>query len=91
MRILKYALALGDEVHVRLPEGAEVLTVGAQDNVLQLWTLVDPAEKVMAKRTFRIAGTGHEIAEGHQKRYIGTAFTHGGSLVWHVFECLPDF
>lgn len=34
-----------------------------------------------------VVGTGHELEfnpEGY--RFVGTVQTHGGSLVWHIFE-----
>jgi hypothetical protein len=87
MRIYKYWLyPLADEVSVRMPYGAKILHVYEQNEQVALWALVDPSEARFQKREFRIAGTGHEIADVENKHYIGTVHMNGGALVFHVFE-----
>lgn len=85
MRVYKYTLPLDDYATIRMPRGAQPLSVGMQHDELQLWARVDPGAE-MEPRRFRIAGTGHPGAEG---KYVGTVLHFGGRLVWHVFDVTP--
>ncbi len=86
MRVVhKYLLPVQDEVKLEMPIGARVLHVGVQDNEqLCLWALVNPKGETKT-RSFRIAGTGHEVA-GASPTHLGTALMHNGTFVLHVFE-----
>ena len=64
-------------------EGAVLLAVHEQYGTLCLWTLVE-SDAAQDTRRIRIVSTGHTYEGGGD--YIGTAFTQGGSLVWHVFD-----
>jgi hypothetical protein len=89
-QVWKYELSIhklqpNDLITIQLPVGADILTVHEQHGSICLWALVNTnATKI--ERTFRIAGTGHNLANGNFK-YIGTAFLEDGALVFHVFEC----
>lgn len=96
-KIYKYPLLLDDLSHVEMPKGAEVLSVGIQDNnALVLWVIVDTDEKDTILRVFRISGTGHPLElDGSVKcsdmHFIGTVSQLANgigptNLVWHVFE-----
>jgi hypothetical protein len=88
LRVFKYQLPIEDYASVDLPIGAEILSVGyqfAQSNYLQVWARVDPKEMRIAKRRFRIAGTGHPEAVGV---FIGTVMVR--DLVFHVFHADAD-
>ena len=80
--VYKYSVPIADNPVIPLPEGAKVLSVGAQDYEVKLWALVDP-DKPMVSRNFRLAGTGHDI-EGNNLHFIGTVIMNG--LVLHLFE-----
>jgi len=72
------------ECEIEMPRGAEILTVQAQNDIPQLWGLVNPAaEKV--KRSFHAYGTGHEVPD-QPGRHIGTVQLEDGTLVFHIFE-----
>jgi hypothetical protein len=86
MRVFKYEIPIEDEPTVRLPRGAGILSVGQQNGGLFLWALVDPSVTETERRVFRIAGTGHEIAEAEGLSFIGTVFMCGSALVFHIFE-----
>lgn len=87
--VYKYPLEVADYVSLVLPIGAEPLTAIEQNGQWVLWCLVDTQEKQMYPRHFRIAGTGHPILhDPGNLKYINTFFTHGGTLVWHLFEVL---
>ena len=82
--VWKYELELVDEWQNRpMPRGSTVVHVSAQHNKPCLWAEVT-SEFTLADRWFMVEGTGHPVE--HDGRYVGTALTHGGDLVWHVFE-----
>ena len=96
MKVFKYSLPIPIEDHftLDLPKGARVLCVQVQYERPWIWALVEPKEK-FEPRTFRLAGTGHEIAGVDSRyavspmncgRYIGTFQLHGGALVFHLFD-----
>jgi hypothetical protein len=86
-RIYKYELELTDHQNIQLPIGAEILTVGNQNELVCLWALIDPvAEKEF--RQIEIFGTGMPILSdmGTSREYISTFQMDGGKLVLHAFE-----
>ncbi len=88
MTVWKYATPLdklGDIVEFVMPMGARVLSVGAQNDSLCLWALVDEHAPPRS-RTFRVAGTGHPLDQSSANRFVGTVQFTGGSFVVHVFE-----
>ena len=100
--IYKYDLALTDRQTLQLPAGAEILSVQEQEawlyehrstpanqRTLQLWALVDTKAPV-TPRHFTIAGTGNPLTNQVILRHIDTVVMARGSLVWHIFEVLPD-
>lgn len=86
MVVYKYNLL--PQITLDLPKGAEPLTVAFQQDQLFMWAKVDPlAERT--KREFRVYGTGHDMPDGFDHAYIGTAHTDDG-LVFHAFERLAQ-
>jgi hypothetical protein len=85
--IWKYQLSGGGGV-IRMPKGAEILTVQLQGLTPCLWALVNPdaVEAHKEERLFEIYGTGHTILEPAERVYIGTFQFHVEGLVFHVFE-----
>jgi hypothetical protein len=81
--VWKYTLN-GTDNPITLPEGAELLTVGGQDNNICLWVRVDPAAP-RVPRMFFVVGTGFPIPDDADK-YIGSAMIRNGMYVFHVFE-----
>lgn len=88
MRVFKYEIKAVDEPKMRLPFGALILSVGAQGGKMFLWALVNPSEQRTKQHVFRVAGSGHEIADVQKLRFIGTVHMHSGSL--HVFERISE-
>lgn len=87
--IFKYPLNVGYN-DLRLPQGARVLTVQTQNNVINLWAEVPVAngsghEPETQLRTFNVYGTGRPIPN-EPGRYIGTVQQLQGALVWHIYE-----
>ena len=85
MRVFKYEIPVADESFVRLPLGAQILSVGQQNDQMFLWALVNPDEQRTERRNLRVAGTGHELTEVKELKFIGTVHIYG-ALVFHVFE-----
>lgn len=83
--IWKFPFAVGDDISIKMPACAEVLSVGVQDNTACVWARVDPAwpERVYH---FRMYGTGHPLNPHDVGRFVGTIQMAGGALVFHVFE-----
>lgn len=73
---------------IKMPTGAEVLSVQVQRDVICLWALVDPEAEGEARR-FLIHGTGHSVPDV-PLRFLGTTMFGQGALVFHVFELLTD-
>jgi hypothetical protein len=82
--IWKYPLKIEDVQTVRMPRGAEILTVQDQKGVLCLWARVT-IENPLEDRRFFIYGTGHRHTFMHGK-YVASAQQKDGELVWHIFE-----
>jgi hypothetical protein len=83
--IWKFPLEVTDVQTVRMPRGARILCVQVQSGVPCLWAEVDPKAETEL-RTLRIYGTGHPMAEGEQRNYVGTFQLVGMGLVFHVYE-----
>lgn len=88
MTIWKYSFDVADEFTIRMPAGALVLSVQVQNGQPCMWAQVHEG---MALRTyhFRAFGTGHPIPD-EPLQFMGTIQTHGGMLVFHVFERLAS-
>lgn len=81
--IYKYKLELKDKQTIKLPIGAEILTIQMQDGVFQLWALVSESASSHNEHTFFIYGTGFPIPNPEKLEYI-TTLQRGG--VWHIFK-----
>lgn len=85
LAVWKFPLEIADSQTVTMPRASSIISAQAQGDVPTLWALVIPdAPKV--KRLIRIIGTGHEFWAGEPIKFIGTVQTHGGKLVWHIFD-----
>lgn len=86
--IWKFALSVGDDTTVTMPQGAVILDVkDAGPGLLSLWAIVDP-DAPTEERLFHVRGTGHPLGEvGEHVATVATASS--GLFVWHVFEALP--
>lgn len=74
-----------DGVH-QLPIGAEILTVGMQDDRITMWALID-SDAELETRVFAAHGTGWQIEDSNIK-FISTIFD--GDYVWHLFEVFNE-
>lgn len=73
---------------VEVPDAAKVLCAEIQYEKLCLWFLCDP-ELEKTQRVFRIVGTGHEISDELQLKYISSFMLAHDALIFHVFEEQP--
>jgi hypothetical protein len=80
--IYKYELRSQD-ASMKLPKGAEILTVQIQDGRPMLWALVNPGN-VLQDRFISTVGTGWEVEDN--MKYICTYMEE--YFVWHVFEMI---
>lgn len=88
MTVFKYRIPIGDYVELKLPKGAKILSVAAQNDEPFLWALVNP-NMPWETRLFRFAGTGHPITEPPERlQFISTFQMRHGSLIFHFFEII---
>jgi hypothetical protein len=80
--VYKYPLNSQD-CTLKLPKGAEILTVKLHGEFPSLWALVDPKAELEA-RHICIVGTGWDVEDN--MKYITTYID--GYFVWHVFELI---
>jgi hypothetical protein len=83
--IYKYQLSITDIQSIKMPQGAEILSIQCQDNSPCVWALVD-TDNLKEDRSFLMYGTGNPVDENYKKKYIGTFMMYSGSLVFHCFE-----
>ena len=83
-KIYKYVLDILDVQDIEMPAGAKILCVENVNDTECMWVRVKTDAKMETRRVL-IVGTGHPLNVGTAK-YVGTAPTVGGRLVWHVFD-----
>jgi len=86
--IWKFPLQSADQQTIKMPAGAELLSVQVQRETVCLWAKVDP-EAAREPRVIAIFGTGHELPEDESTfrlEFIDTFQLHDGALVFHAFE-----
>jgi hypothetical protein len=84
--VWKFTAPVQDQFAISMPIGAKLLSADIQEGIVCIWALVDP-EEGLETRNFRLAGTGHPIAE--HVHFLETMVLHDGALVFHLFECEP--
>ena len=87
MTIWKFPLLLSDDVQeLKMSADAEILTVQMHCGRPYLWARCDDTRKIV-KRSVVIYGADSPASDDVCK-YISTFQTHGGALVFHVFEVI---
>lgn len=91
--IYRYPLDITSAQAVKVPLGAEVLTVQMQAGTLQMWVLVDQDVIDLALeeyKTIGVFGTGHSMPDECKKSTYINTFQIGdsvlGGLVFHAFD-----
>ena len=70
---------------IDLPQNAEILSAGLQDDAMYVWALVDPLNDNEIRRLI-VANTGMEVPGFPvDARFLGT-FTSSNDIVWHVWD-----
>jgi hypothetical protein len=84
--IWKYELMLNEKQIVKVPKGAQILSLRIQNGIPCIWALVDPKETENESRRILIFGTGHDVSHSSSTtiKFIDTFLV--GPLVFHVFE-----
>ncbi len=91
MKIYKFPLELTSMQVLKLPVGSQILTVQNQYDKPVLWVLGNFTGLIGKEEHFiYIYGTGHELGDCDNKKYVGTFQSDGGSLVFHVFSELLE-
>lgn len=85
--VYRYPVEVTDQQIITMPTGAEILHIARRDGTedVDMWALVDP-DAAPQIRYFRVAGTGHPLANARRLRHIGTFQLRQGALVFHLFE-----
>lgn len=84
--IWKYKLRIEEFQEIKMPYGAEILTVQIQDGAPHVWAMVDTNEPG-DRRHIETVATGDKLSDGPRK-YIGTYQLETG-LVLHAYEHWP--
>jgi hypothetical protein len=86
MTIWKFPFAIGDEIAIKMPEDATLLSVAMQDGTPYLWAAVDETAPEELRK-IQIRGTGQPLGTVSVAKYIGTIHLDiNGPLVFHVFD-----
>ncbi len=84
MRVYKYPIPNALTFRHQIPQGAKFLRVAFQNDVYQMWYLINDGAVPVDKK-FRLYGTGQDIEPGAE--YL---FTYdSGPFVLHLFEVKP--
>lgn len=86
MKILKYHINAPGLDIIEIPEGAEILSVGHQNNVLYLWAKVEPKNKLI-QRKIESFETGEDLSS-HIRHFLGTVLLDDGKYVLHIYQRL---
>tara|TARA_R110000744_G_scaffold195512_2_gene314601 strand:+ start:5319 stop:5585 length:267 start_codon:yes stop_codon:yes gene_type:complete len=81
--IYKYPINVVDSQMLVMPEGYKIIKADFQNQVLTIWAIVNPVNKLLDVK-IRVIETGHTIFCDGELNHIGTVQEY--NLVWHVFE-----
>ena len=88
-RMLKFEVPVPDgmqPVKIEMPLGAKPLHVGFQFGSVMLWALCDTANTELKEQEFMVCPTGVEVDLPAFSRFVGSAVSPGGELVFHIFS-----
>ena len=86
-QIYKYPLTPVDIQIIKMPKGAEILSLQVQNNVPCIWALVDKTQSE-EERYFETFATGERIifTSRTERTHVGTYQLSSGRYIFHVFE-----
>lgn len=84
--IWKYPLDpnFSGECEINAHEDFTILKFGVQAHKIHVWALVNPSNDY-TKLKCKIFGTGHDIPDDLDERYIFGDTVFDGAFVWHIF------
>ena len=85
MKIYKYIITPHFENIIKMPVGAEILSLQFQDPSAVIWAKVDTSSHVFEDRVFHIYATGENLQDTSEE-YVGTFQIPSERLAFHVFE-----
>ena len=85
--VWKYVMPCLATFVIKMPIGAEILTLRKQHGEYCLWVLCDP-DAALRARTFRLYATGQQFEADAEMVYIGTNMSDSEDAVMHLFEVL---
>ena len=80
--IWKFPFEVTDEQEIKMPIGAQILSVQMQGDKPCIWVLVDTTAQ-KENRTVQVFGTGNPVS--NEGKYIGTFQMCDGARVFHTF------
>lgn len=84
--IHKFEVQVIESGYIMLPVGAEILSVQAQQDRIQLWAMVDTTQIEKVRLSTAVFGTGHPIpSRVTPDAFKATVQMHNGKLAFHVF------
>ena len=83
--IYKYELDVIDRQAIKMPKGANILSIQVQNGEPHIWAMVDN-EAETELRDFATIGTGNPVHIDPTSPFIATYQIMEGALVFHVFE-----
>lgn len=84
--VFKFSLPTSDDIELEMPPVIQLLHYDVQYDVPTLWALVDGTPGApKSTRRFYLRGTGHPLPTDEPVYHVGSAVTHGGRLVTHLF------
>lgn len=89
--IFKYKLEIiGEQQNIVVPKGSKILTAQTQHDEIYLWALVPRNSITTENKTIQIFDQGGTMQQTSdiEYNYISTVQLFGGSVVYHVFECI---
>ena len=89
--IYKYPLKNVDFQTILLPYRANIISIQAQFNQIQLWAEVDYESTVSKEERhieLHMTGEPYEVSQDITRKYISTVQTLGGNYVLHAFELM---
>lgn len=86
-RVCEYELSIAESQYIKLPVGAEILSIQTKRGIPHLWALVDPDQAFTNAKSLLMFETGCDIPDLELK-FIDTIQLNDGTFILHVFELI---
>lgn len=81
--IFKYPLEVVETQNLVMPNSAQILKLGVQDDKVYVWALIEEGDNSVRSQEIKMVGTGWET-DVDWENHIGTVFVR--RYVWHYFK-----